>query len=80
MQDGDRVGLIGPNGSGKSTLLRILAGKETADGGTLSIRRGLRIEYLEQEDRFPPDATVASAVADALSDLPIDPHERDVRV
>ena len=78
--EGERIGLIGPNGSGKSTLLRILAGEEKPDGGTVSTRRGLRLEYVPQQDVFPPGATVTSVLAGALRDLPMDEHERDLHV
>jgi ABC transport system ATP-binding/permease protein len=44
----DKVALIAVNGAGKTSLLEILAGKETPDGGSLSIKRGLRIAYLQQ--------------------------------
>ena len=33
--EGQRIALIGRNGSGKTTLLNILAGKDTADSGTI---------------------------------------------
>lgn len=36
VEDGEIVGLLGPSGCGKTTLLRIIAGLETADGGTIS--------------------------------------------
>ncbi len=49
----DRIGLIGQNGSGKSTFLKILTGLETADTGTLSPRRGLKIGYLPQTCECP---------------------------
>jgi ATP-binding cassette subfamily F protein 3 len=43
-----RVGLIGANGSGKSTLLRMLAGEETVDAGTVTLRRGAVVAHLHQ--------------------------------
>src|SRR3954447_17085636 len=46
--DGARVGLIGPNGAGKSTLLRMLAGEETPDAGTVTLRRGAVVAFLPQ--------------------------------
>jgi ATP-binding cassette subfamily F protein uup len=44
----DKVALIAVNGAGKSSLLDILAGQEPPDGGSLSVRRDLRIAYLKQ--------------------------------
>ena len=43
-----RLHLIAINGAGKSSLLDILAGKENPDNGSLSIKRDLRIAYLQQ--------------------------------
>ncbi|GAB7066232.1 ABC transporter ATP-binding protein [Mycobacterium hodleri] len=37
LPDGSLTVLVGPSGCGKSTTLRIVAGLETADGGTVSI-------------------------------------------
>jgi multiple sugar transport system ATP-binding protein len=37
IEEGEFCVLIGPSGSGKSTLLRIIAGLETASGGTIEI-------------------------------------------
>jgi len=44
----DKVALIAVNGAGKSSLLDILAGKESPDEGSLSIKRDLKIAYLQQ--------------------------------
>jgi ATP-binding cassette subfamily F protein uup len=64
---GEKVGLIGANGAGKSTLAKILAGMETADGGTVSVRRGLTVRYLAQEPALDPSRSARQAVEDALT-------------
>ena len=44
----DKVALIAVNGAGKSSLLDILAGIETPNEGSLSVKRDLQIAYLRQ--------------------------------
>ena len=66
LAEGDRVGLVGPNGSGKTTLLRLLAGVETPDTGTRSLRRQARLGYVPQEPSFPADGSVERVVAAAV--------------
>jgi ATPase subunit of ABC transporter with duplicated ATPase domains len=51
---GQRYGFVGANGSGKSTLLRILAGREEADAGEVTLARRARLGFLEQ-DQFEFD-------------------------
>jgi len=48
IRPGERVGLIGVNGSGKTTLMRILMGKEPYDGGSIVMRQGMKLSYVEQ--------------------------------
>src|SRR6267378_3157846 len=61
--EGDQVGLVGPNGSGKSTLLKILAGLETPDGGTRSVRGGIRVGYIPQDPVLPSGVLVEEVLA-----------------
>ena len=76
----EHVGFLGPNGAGKTTFLRILAGLVQADGGSINRRRGTRVGFLPQEDRFADGATVEETVAGALADDPLEEHERETRV
>ncbi|MDI3466677.1 MAG: Bis-ABC ATPase Uup [Nitrospira sp.] len=78
--EGDHVGLIGPNGSGKSTLLKILAGLETPDCGTRSVRRQLRIGYVPQESSFGAQHSVEETLSQVLLDEGLDLHEQGARL
>ncbi len=81
--EGERTGLIGPNGAGKSTLLKILAGLATSDEGKIAARRGLRVGYLAQRDRFETVGegwTVRDELNRALQGLGLEDWEIDMRV
>ena len=78
LYDGDRAGMFGPNGAGKSTFLKILAGREHLDEGTLEGRRGVRIGYVAQEEKFLT-ATPEEELLDALKDEHLEEHEKYTR-
>lgn len=59
---GKKVALIARNGSGKSTLLRIITGNEFPDSGSVVLRSGIRLGYLDQDTQFDPDVTVHDAM------------------
>lgn len=61
---GEKTALIARNGSGKSTLMRILAGKDKQDGGLITFRKDIHIEYLEQEPYMDPSKTVLETIFD----------------
>jgi zinc transport system ATP-binding protein len=42
------VALIGPNGAGKSTLVKIILGLDSQYQGTVTIRKGERVQYIPQ--------------------------------
>ena len=74
--EGQHVGLIAQNGTGKSTLLNILAGKDSADAGTVIFRNGIRVSYLEQLPRYPMELTVREAAHWHLQLDQMDEEER----
>ncbi len=76
--EGDRAGLVGPNGAGKSTMLKVLAGDETPDRGTRSLRAGVRIGYVPQDPVFPSGGKVEDVVMAALA--AVDEEDRPGRL
>jgi NitT/TauT family transport system ATP-binding protein len=62
---GEFVSIIGPSGCGKSTLLRILAGLETASGGSIDVADGgarQRVGFVFQEPVLLPWLTALENV------------------
>jgi len=77
LHEGDHLGLVGPNGAGKSTLLKILGGLESADAGSRTHRKNIRIGYVPQTPVFAPGRTAGEIVAEAVATDPhLDDHER----
>ena len=48
LNEGENISIVGPNGCGKSTLVKIIAGEETSDSGSISIKKDAKISYLKQ--------------------------------
>lgn len=70
INQGDKIGIIAKNGTGKSTLMRIIAGKDIADSGTITLRNDTTIAYLPQTPEFDnPDLTAAQL---------LDPHTNPI--
>lgn len=65
----ERTAIVAKNGSGKSTLLSILAGQQQPDSGSVVIRNGLRIGYLEQNPPLREDCTVLESVYSADNEV-----------
>lgn len=65
---GARIALIGANGSGKSTLLRILANKDAATSGGVTVAPGIRVAMLDQEPNLEEAGeTVAEVLEGAVA-------------
>src|SRR3954469_8469814 len=77
ISEGERIGLIGPNGAGKSTLIQILAGLQTPDSGSVSLRKLVTTGYVPQDPVFSEEITVAGALDAALTDKHLEDFERE---
>jgi ABC transport system ATP-binding/permease protein len=70
LHERDRIGLIGANGAGKSTLLKMMvhgAGGDDdpalePDGGMITWRRDLVLEYVAQEPQLPLDEPISAVL------------------
>lgn len=77
LQDGQRMGLVGVNGCGKSTLMKIIAGIETADGGTMTMQKGLKLGYLAQQGQVGEGRTVLEELESVFE--PVQRMEQQLR-
>jgi len=77
VDEGDRVGIVGRNGDGKSSLLGMLTGRVEPDSGRVTVRGGVRIGVLEQQDTLDDDETVGHAI---VGDAPEHEWAGDARV
>lgn len=59
---GDKVALIGTNGTGKTTFLNILAGVMAPDEGLVSLRKEIRLGYLDQSPTFDESIPVIEVI------------------
>ncbi|MCP9767353.1 ABC transporter ATP-binding protein [Lacihabitans sp. LS3-19] len=59
---GEKVALIGTNGCGKSSLMDVIAGLIPADEGVMSIRKEIKVGYLNQSPHFLKTNTVLETI------------------
>ena len=76
---GGIVGIIGANGAGKTTLFRMIAGKEEADGGTLTIGDTVQIAYVDQGRELNEDNTVYREVSEGRDVIQVGKREMQTR-
>ena len=62
LSKGDRMALIANNGTGKTSLLQIIAGEDVSEGGTVTLRKGIRVGYLNQDPNFDNELTVKQLI------------------
>jgi ATP-binding cassette ChvD family protein len=76
---GGIVGIIGPNGAGKTTLFKMIAGKEKADGGSLTIGDTVQLAYLDQTREFNDANTVYKEVSEGNDVIMVGKREMQAR-
>lgn len=62
LSKGDRMALIANNGTGKTSLLKIIAGDDVAEEGKITLRKGIRVGYLNQDPHFDDNQTVKQLI------------------
>jgi energy-dependent translational throttle protein EttA len=76
---GGIVGIIGPNGAGKTTLFRMIVGKETADGGSLTIGDTVQLAYVDQARELNDANTVYKEVSEGNDIIMVGKREMQAR-
>ncbi len=75
LEPGERIGLVGSNGSGKTTFLDLLAGRLTAEQGSVVLGETVHLGYFDQHtdrlDHLPPNTRVVDAVKDVSLFIPL---------
>jgi ATP-binding cassette subfamily F protein 3 len=87
INEGEKVGLIGENGTGKTTLIKLILGQLNPDSGSVILKNGIKIGYLEQNGGYESGNTVYEemreifaeeyAAVDKLSALSVKLSEAD---
>jgi len=76
---GGIVGIIGPNGAGKTTLFRMIAAKEKADGGSLTIGDTVQLAYVDQARELNDANTVYNEVSQGNDIIMVGKREMQAR-
>lgn len=69
IQETDRIGLLGVNGVGKTTLLNIITGALICDTGEVSVKNGVHIGYLRQNESLTLSNTLQEEIQDAIKEV-----------
>ena len=60
-----KIAFVAKNGSGKTTILNILSGKDQADSGKITYRKGLKTSFLAQDPELNENLTIEESIFDS---------------
>ena len=69
INQGEKAALVGINGCGKSTILKMIAGETGIESGNISVRKGIKVGYLDQQPFLPEEFTVWQAMFETENPL-----------
>ena len=70
LNEGESISIVGPNGCGKSTLLKMIIGLTKIDGGSINIKKGVKVAYLDQTgSSIEDERSVYEILKDAFAEL-----------
>ena len=69
LSQGNKMALIANNGTGKTSLLKIIAGKDVSNHGKVTLRKGIRIGYLDQQPDFDEDLSIKALIESAHTEV-----------
>lgn len=70
LNEEESLAIVGPNGCGKSTILKIIAGLESTDKGSVNLKKGSKVAYLDQlGSNIEDDRTVYEILKDAFVEI-----------
>ena len=75
LNEREKWGVVGINGSGKSTLLKIMAGREKADSGNVSVAKGFDISYCPQNDDFINGHTIMETIRERVKEKNVEDYQ-----
>lgn len=57
-----KIALIAKNGTGKTSILNIMSGKDATETGQVTMRKGIKMAFLEQEPELDPNLTIEETI------------------
>lgn len=70
LNEGESISIVGPNGCGKSTILKMIMGLEKIDSGSINIKKGAKVAYLDQTgSSIDDDRNVSEVLKSAFVEL-----------